>query len=138
MSKLVFDGVELPRVHRISALQTRSGGGEDGNGADENMGIENGSNNSATRSFYISSGAHNMGTKIPAESNATRGRRITKQRKGVRGNIPASDFQTSSEQPFAHESSLSGGTSPLTYYQWVTVCSDPMLILVLVFRVPHA
>jgi hypothetical protein len=46
-SKLVFDGVELPGVRRISSRQARSGGDKDESGADGNM-IENGSNSSAT------------------------------------------------------------------------------------------
>jgi hypothetical protein len=118
-SKLVFDGVELPSVRRISARQTRSGGDEDGNEADENMEIENGGNNSATWFLYIPSGSHNDGILTAAGSKATRGRRIANQRKGVTGNVPASDrVQTLSEQPFARregESSLSRGTSPLAY-----------------------
>ena len=95
-SKLVFDGVELPSVRRISARQTRSGG-EDGNEADESMELENGTNTAARR-------------------KAPRGRRIAKQRKGA---TAASDrVQILLEQPFARcevESSLSRGTSPSAY-----------------------
>jgi hypothetical protein len=107
-SKLVFDGVELPSIRRISARQTRPGGDED---VDENMEIEIGSNHSATGSFYIPPGSHNNGTKTPAGRNA---RRIAKQRKAV---IPDSDLESLAEQPFAREgeSSSSRGTSPLPY-----------------------
>ena len=98
-SKLVFDGVQLPSVRRIFARQ-RSGADEGGNEADENTEIEN-------------------GTKAPARRTATaRRRRITRQRKGVTGNIPASDLQTLSEQPFARcegEHSLSRGTPSSDY-----------------------
>ena len=45
-AKLVFDGVELPRVRRIPSRKTRSEGDKDANGADENMEIENSSNSS--------------------------------------------------------------------------------------------
>ena len=113
-SKLAFDGVELSSVRRISARQTRSGGGEDGNGADENMRIENGSDNSATGPFYILSDSHIDSTKTLVERNTTRGRKITQQRNNLTGNIPASDFQIPSEQPFVREPSLSGGTSHFT------------------------
>ena len=94
--KLVFDGVELPSVCRISARQPRSGGEEDRNEADESVDLGNGANTAAGR-------------------KATRGRTIAKQRKGV----TASDrVQTLLEQPVARcegESSASRGTSPLAY-----------------------
>jgi hypothetical protein len=78
------------------------------------MRIENGSDNSATGPFYIPSDSHIDSTKIPVERNTTRGRKITQQRNGLTGNIPASDFQIPSEQPFAREPSLSRGTSHFT------------------------
>ena len=95
-SKLVFDGVELPRVR---TRQTRSRGDEDRNEDDENMEIQ-------------------IGTKSPARMTATRGRRIARQSQAVTGNIPASDLRTLSEQLFARgegEYILSRGTSPFSY-----------------------
>ena len=109
-AKLVFDGVELPSVCRISSRKTRYGGDKDTNRADENMEIENGSNSGATGSFPL--GSHDNVTGTPTERNTTRGRGITKQRKGVTGNIPATKRDMELEQPFARESSFSRGTSP--------------------------
>jgi hypothetical protein len=80
-AKLVFDGVELPRVRRIPSRKTRSEGDKDANGADENMEIENSSNSTVAGSIIMSLEHLQKGT--------TRGRRIAKQRKGVTGNIPA-------------------------------------------------
>jgi hypothetical protein len=122
-AKLVFYGVELPSVRRISSQKTRSGGDKDAKGSDENMEIENGSNSGATGSFYIPSGSNNNVTRTPTERNATRGRGIAKQRRGV----PSPSRVLELEQPFAAcESGFSRGTSPLAHRR-VTVRSEHML-----------
>ena len=123
-AKLVFDGVELPSVCRIFSPKMRSGEGKDAKGADENMEIENGSNSGATGSFP--SGSHDNVTGTPTERNTTRGRGIAKQRKGVMGNIPATERDLELEHPFACESSFSRCTSPLLYHR-VNVRSEHML-----------
>jgi hypothetical protein len=126
-AKLVFDGVELPRVHRIPSRKTGSEGDKDANGADENMEIGNSNNSGATRSFYMPSGSNDNVTGTPTERNATRGRRIAKQRKGVTGNIPATSRDLELEQPFGRESNFSRCTSPSLLYRRVNVRSEHML-----------
>jgi hypothetical protein len=107
-SKLVFDGIELPSVRRLSARRMRSryavpyfgpkksrlsevDEDEDGRRGDEEVGIEN---DSATRSFYFPFGLHNNRTKAPAGRN-------------VPSNLKTSTYSLA---PDSEEESLSAGT----------------------------